>query len=305
MRRLRPLVLLPLLALLTACHAVVLSPAGEVARRQRDLLVEATVLMLVVIVPVMVLTVVFAWRYRQSNTRARYEPEWEHSMPIELIVWAAPLLIIICLGALTWVGTHLLDPYRPLGANATVAGQGAKDPGAARQLQVDVVSLDWKWLFIYPQYGIATVNELAAPIDRQIDFRITSATVMNSFYIPALAGQIYAMAGMQTRLHAIANQVGNYKGFSANFSGRGFSGMRFRFRAMTANGFSHWLAAVKRHGGTLSKTAYLALARPSEDVPARTYAAFAPGLYQSILNMCIEPGKSCQRMGIRLASTEH
>jgi len=308
LRRLRTLAMLPALAMLAACHAVVLSPAGEVADRQRDLLVEATALMLVVIIPVMALTVLFAWRYRASNPRARYEPEWEHSMPIELVVWAAPLLIIICLGALTWVGTHLLDPYRPLGSSASSAsgggaasdrsgiaprtsGAGASDP--AKSLEVDVVALNWKWLFIYPQYGIAAVNELAAPIDRQIDFRITSATVMNSFYIPALAGQIYAMAGMQTRLHAVANAVGRYEGFSANYSGAGFSGMHFEFRAMTAAGFGRWLAAVRGTGATLSRAAYLELARPSENEPVHRYSAVDPGLYQSILELCAEPGQTC------------
>jgi cytochrome o ubiquinol oxidase subunit II len=308
LRRLRTLFLLPALAALAACHAVVLSPAGEVADRQRDLLVEATVLMLVVIIPVMALTVLFAWRYRASNTQARYEPEWEHSMPIELVVWAAPLLIIVCLGALTWVGTHLLDPYRPLGATAPpVMGDAAASSrsGAAadtsKSLEVDVVALNWKWLFIYPQYGIATVNELAAPIDRQIDFRITSATVMNSFYIPALAGQIYAMAGMQTRLHAVANEVGRYEGFSANYSGAGFSGMHFEFLAMRPAAFARWLAAVRGTDATLSRAAYRKLARPSENEPVHRYAAVAPGLYQSILELCAEPGQACERM----ASMEH
>ena len=307
MRRLRLLALAPSLALLAACHAVVLSPAGEVAARQRDLLVESTALMLIVIVPVMALTILFAWRYRQSNTQARYEPDWEHSMPIELVVWAAPLLIIICLGALTWVGTHLLDPYRPLAAAAlqpSPAGSGASRAQGTEPLEVDVVALDWKWLFIYPQYGIATVNELAAPVDRESDFRITSATVMNSFYIPALAGQIYAMAGMQTRLHAVANEVGQYEGFSANFSGAGFSGMHFEFHAMTADTFAHWLASAKAAGGALTRAAYLELARPSEDVPARRYAAVAPGLYRSILEMCVAPASPCSGAATRHASME-
>jgi cytochrome o ubiquinol oxidase subunit II len=324
-RRLRPLALLAALASLAACHAVVLAPSGEIAERQRDLLVEATLLMLIVIVPVMALTIVFAWRYRQSNSQARYEPEWEHSMPIELIVWAAPLLIIICLGALTWVGTHLLDPYRPLGSPSSAASAASRASGhagsrGAQSLEVDVVALDWKWLFIYPQYGIATVNELAAPIDRPIDFRITSASVMNSFYIPALAGQIYAMAGMQTRLHAVADEVGRYEGFSANYSGAGFSGMRFVFLAMTPAGFSRWLATVRGAGATLSRAAYLELARPSENEPVHRYAAVSRGLYRSILELCVEPGQRCmgamsarhassragaRPTGERLASMEH
>ncbi len=266
-----------------------LSPSGEIAARQRNLLVESSLLMLIVIVPVMALTVFFAWRYRHSNSAARYEPEWEHSMPIELIVWAAPLLIVICLGALTWVGTHLLDPYRPLDR----AGPGSVAPHSARPLQVDVVALDWKWLFIYPQYDIATVNELAAPVGRPIDFHITASSVMNSFYIPALAGQIYAMPGMETPLHAVASRPGRYEGFSANYSGAGFSGMHFVFRAMTPADFDAWLAAVRAGGGALSRDRYRSLARPSESVPVQRFATVDPGLYRAILEFCVTPGRGC------------
>lgn len=289
LKRLRLIALLALLAPLGACHAVVLSPSGDIAARQRDLLIDASLLMLIVSIPVMALTVLFAWRYRQSNRAARYDPEWEHSMPIELIVWAAPLLIIICLGALTWVGTHLLDPYRPLDRT----GPAAAMLYTAKPLQVEVVALDWKWLFIYPQYGIATVNELAAPVGRPIDFHITASSVMNSFYIPALAGQIYAMPGMETPLHAVASRTGRYEGFSANYSGAGFSGMHFVFRAMRPDGFDRWLAAVRAEGGTLSRDRYLSLARPSEDVPAQRYAAVDPDLYRAILEFCVTPGRSC------------
>lgn len=289
LRRLRPVALLPALGALCACHAVVLSPSGDIAARQRDLLVEASLLMLIVIIPVMALTVIFAWRYRQSNRAARYEPEWEHSMSIELIVWAAPLLIIICLGALTWVGTHLLDPYRPLDRTGPTTAAAY----TAKPLQVDVVALDWKWLFIYPQYGIATVNELAAPVGRPIDFHITASSVMNSFYIPALAGQIYAMPGMETPLHAVASRTGRYEGFSANYSGAGFSGMHFVFRAMRPEGFDDWIAAVRAGGGTLSRDRYLSLAQPSENVPVQRYAGVDPGLYRAILEFCVTPGRSC------------
>ncbi len=300
MKRLRAIGLLPLLAALCACRAVVLSPAGDIAARQRNLLVESSLLMLIVIVPVMALTVLFAWRYRQSNSAARYEPEWEHSMPIELIVWAAPLLIIICLGALTWVGTHLLDPYRPLDRT----GPGSEAQYAGKPLQVEVVALDWKWLFIYPQYGIATVNELAAPVGRPIDFHITASSVMNSFYVPALAGQIYAMPGMETPLHAIANRAGRYEGISANYSGAGFSGMHFAFLAMMPGDFAGWLTAVHGAGGTLSRDRYRALAQPSENVPVQRYAAVDPGLYRSILELCVEPGRGC-RSGMIAAAQPH
>lgn len=275
--------------MLGACHAVVLNPSGDVAQQQRDLLVDSTVLMLIVIVPVMVMTVLFAWRYRQSNRAARYEPDWDHSIHLELVIWAAPLLIIIFLGGLTWVGTHLLDPYRTLSR----IKPGESMAHAAKPLQVDVVALDWKWLFIYPEYGIATVNELAAPLDRPIDFRITASSVMNSLFIPALAGQIYAMPGMETRLHAVANTAGDYQGFSANYSGAGFSGMRFTFRALAPRDFEQWLARMRGGGGVLRRSDYLRLAQPSENEPVHAFAAVDPSLYRAILYRCVEAAKRC------------
>jgi cytochrome o ubiquinol oxidase subunit 2 len=278
-----------LLSALGGCNAVVLHPAGDVARQQRDLLLMSTGLMLLIILPVMALTVLFAWRYRASNRAARYEPEWHHSMQLELVIWAAPLLIVMCLGALTWMGTHLLDPFRPIGRIA--AGQPM--PQAAKPLRIQVVALDWKFLFIYPDEGIATINDLAAPVDRPIDFQITSSSVMNSFYIPALAGQIYAMTGMETRLHAVINQAGDYEGFSANYSGAGFSGMHFRFHGLKTDDFASWLEKVRSSGTALDTAAYLELERPSMDVPVRGYASVAPALYHAVLNMCVEPGKMC------------
>lgn len=287
--RLRPLLLVPLLLALGACSPVVLAPAGDVAVQQRDLLVVSTLLMLLIIVPVMALTVFFAWRYRASNKAARYEPDWDHSTHLELVIWAAPLLIIICLGAMTWAGTHLLDPYRPLarikpGQDATVA--------SAEPLQVNVVALDWKWLFIYPQYGVATVNELAAPVDRPIRFHITASSVMNSFYIPALAGQVYAMPGMETNLHGVINRAGVYEGFSANYSGDGFSNMRFAFHGMDQAGFDRWIAEA-RAGAVLDRARYLELERPSEKAPVMRFGSVQPGLWPAILGLCVEPGKMC------------
>ena len=207
---------------------VVLSPSGYIAAQQRDLLVSSTLLMLLIIMPVMGLTVFFAWRYSEKRAQARYDPDWHHSTSLELVIWAAPLMIIICLGAITWIGTHLLDPFRPLDADRR-APAGAAGHRAARG---QVVALDWKWLFIYPQYGIATVNDAAAPVDRPIRFHLTSQSVMNAFYVPALAGMIYAMPGMESQLHAVMNVPGDYEGFSANYSGAGFSKMRFRSTAV-------------------------------------------------------------------------
>jgi len=288
-RRLRPLLLLPLLALLPGCEAVVLSPAGDIAAQQRDLLVMSVVLMLIIIIPVMALTVFFAWKYRESNKEARYEPDWDHSTHLELVIWAAPLLIIICLGAITWSGTHLLDPYRSLDR----VNKGQAVAAGVEPLQVNVVAMDWKWLFIYPEYGIATVNELAAPVDRPIRFHITSTGVMNSFYIPALAGQIYAMPGMETKMNAVINRPGKYVGFSANYSGDGFSDMRFAFHGLDQAGFDQWIAGVRADGKGLDRETYLELEKPSEKVPVLHYASVDQGLFDAVLNMCVEPGKMC------------
>ncbi|MGO4714826.1 ubiquinol oxidase subunit II [Bradyrhizobium sp. 2TAF24] len=289
MTRFRLLALLPLAALLSGCDAVVLNPSGDIALQQRDLVVISTVLMLLIIIPVMSLIVLFAWRYRASNTAARYEPDWAHSTQLELVIWSAPLLIIICLGAITWMGTHLLDPFRPLGRvaeNRPIATE-------ATPLEVEVVALDWKWLFIYPEQGIATVNELAAPVDRPISFRITASSVMNSFYVPALAGQVYAMPGMETKLQAVINKAGTYGGFSANYSGAGFSGMRFAFHGLSNGDFDKWIARAKADAGKLDRPTYLALERPSENVPVRRYGTVEAGLFKAIRNMCVEPGKMC------------
>ncbi len=290
MKRFGIIALLPILALLGGCNAVVLNPSGDVAWQQRDLVIISTILMLLIIIPVMVLTAVFAWHYRQSNTSARYEPDWDHSTHLELIIWAAPLLIIICLGAVTWMATHLLDPFRPI--SRTAPGQVVTH--TTKPLNVDVVALDWKWLFIYPDYGIATVNEMAAPTDQPINFRISASSVMNAFYVPALAGMVYAMPGMQTQLHAVINKPGTYKGFSANYSGAGFSDMRFDFIGMDSAGFEKWVSDVKASGGgTLGRAEYLELERPSESVPVKTYAGVDPNLFNLIVNMCVQPGKMC------------
>lgn len=288
-RRLLPWLALPALALLAGCNAVVLAPSGDVAAQQRDLLVISTFLMLLIIIPVIALVIFFAWKYRQSNKDAAYEPDWDHSTYLEVAIWGAPLLIIICLGAVTWAGTHLLDPYRPLDRVAP----GRPADKAIKPLQVNVVSLDWKWLFIYPEYGIATVNELAAPVDRPIQFTITSSSVMNSFYIPALAGQIYAMPGMQTTLYGVINKPGEYRGFSANYSGAGFSGMRFKFHGMPQAGFDQWVGQVRASGQSLDRDGYLRLEAPSENVPVIRFASVDSGLFSAIVNLCVEPGKMC------------
>ncbi|NPD16027.1 ubiquinol oxidase subunit II [Xinfangfangia sp. D13-10-4-6] len=277
------------LVALAGCKAEVLAPSGDVAARQRDLLVQSTLLMLLIIVPVMLLTVFFAWKYRSKNKEADYQPDWDHSTKLELVIWAVPLLLIICLGALTWVGTHLLDPYRPLDrtdVNTPVTEEH-------QTLKVEVVALDWKWLFIYPEQGIATVNRLVVPEDTPIEFSLTSSTVMNAFYIPSMAGMIYAMPGMETKLHGVMNEPGDYKGIASHFSGAGFSGMHFVATATDQAGFDAFVAETKAAGGMLDRTAYLELAAPSQNEPVRTYADVDPILFARVVNICVEDGKIC------------
>jgi cytochrome o ubiquinol oxidase subunit 2 len=267
----------------------VLFPAGDVARQQAHLLAISTLLMLLIVIPVMILIVLFAWRYRRGNIEATYRPDWDHSTVLELVIWSAPLLIIIALGALTWISTHTLDPYRPLGRIAP----GRAVPANSKPLEIDVVALDWKWLFIYPEQGIATVNGLALPVDREVQFRLTASSVMNSFYVPMLAGQVYAMPGMETKLHAVLNQTGRFGGFSANYSGAGFSGMHFPVAGMSEADFGRWVAKTKGAGGTLDTPTYVNLAKPSEDVPMMRWASVDPALFGRIVNQCATPGTPC------------
>jgi cytochrome o ubiquinol oxidase subunit II len=276
---------------LAGCDMVVLRPSGFVAAQQGQLVVISTLLMLLIIVPVIVMTLVFAWRYRESNTSAPYTPDWDHSVQLELLIWAAPLLIIIALGALTWIGTHTLDPYRSLSR----IDRERQVPDSVEPLVVEVVALDWKWLFIYPDLDIAVVNELAAPVDAPIRFKITSSSVMNSFFIPALAGQIYATPSMETTLYAVINQPGEYEGFSANYSGAGFSGMRFKFLGMNAADFDRWVQKAKAGGKVLSRADYLQLEKPSERVPISRYRTVARDLFDAVVNRCVEQGKTCLR----------
>ncbi len=288
-RRLKSALLVPLIGLLAACDRAVLNPAGDVARQQRDIIYISTGLMLLIIVPVMVLIVVFAWRYRKGKG-GTYDPHFDHSTVLELVIWAAPLLIIITLGALTWSSTHLLDPFRPLDRPA--AGQAAHAP-IEQPLRVQVVSLDWKWLFIYPDQGIATVNELALPVGRQVRFDLTSTNMMNTFYAPTLAGMIYTMPGMQSTLHAVLDRPGEFDGLSANYSGAGFADMHFKLRGLDQAGFDQWVARAKGSGQALDLAAYMRLVKPSEKVPVTYFAAVDPGLYRRILERCVEPGTPC------------
>ena len=294
---LRLLPLMAIMAVLTGCKLSVLNPSGDVAMQQRDLIVASTVLMLIIVVPVLLLIFYFAWRYRASNTKAKYDPEWYHSTGLEVLIWTAPLVIIVALGALTWVSTHLLDPYRPL---ARIDAARPVPEGMA-PIEVDVVALDWKWLFIYPQQGFATVNELAVPVDVPIQFRLSASSVMNTLSVPEMAGMIYAMPGMVTKLHAVMNKPGDYHGFSGHYSGAGFSDMRFTMRAMPQADFDRWVAETRAgQGGNLGREEYLALAKPSIKDAPRRFASVDPGLFGAIADQCVEPGRMCMSEMARL-----
>jgi len=249
---------------------VILDPKGPIGQDELSIIVYATFLMLIVVVPVIFLTFLFAWNYRASNPGANYTPNWEHSNKVAAFVVLAPCTIVLLLGITAWKSSHKLDPYRPLASN--------HEP-----VEVDVVALDWKWLFIYPKLGIAAVNEIAFPTDVPVTFNISSASVMNSFFIPQLGGQIYAMGGMQTKLSLIASQAGSYDGISAQYSGAGFSGMKFKALAMNQQGFENWIAKARLSPARLDRLRYTALSKPSQDHPVEYFSSADPQLFQEIL----------------------
>lgn len=278
-----------MLSLLSGCDYVLLNPQGDIALQQRDLVIYSTGLMLLIIVPVIGFTLFFAWKYSEKNKKdVEYDPEWHHSTKLEIMIWTVPLMIIMVLGTMTWIATHRLDPYRPIDRLSA-----EKQLDDQPTLIIEVVALDWKWMFLYPQYDIATVNEVAAPLDRPIQFKITSETSMNSLYIPTLAGQIYAMKGMETQLHAVINKAGIYDGFSANYSGAGFSHMYFKFHGMPSQDFDQWVEKIKTTGQKLNSKQYLEIAEPTTKHPVQYFANVETTLYNKILNMCANPNDMC------------
>ena len=271
---------LPLAAtlLLSGCHWAVLNPAGPIGVAEKWIIDTAIGLMLLVVGPVIVLTLLIVWRYRASNTKARYEPDWCHSTKIELTMWGIPIAIVCILGVIAWRSSHQLNPFRHIASTV-------------KPVHIEAVAMDWKWLFIYPNHNVASVNEVAMPVGVPVVFHITSATVMNSFFIPRLGSQIYAMANMQTADNLVASAPGTYRGISANFSGGGFSGMVFKVRAMSENDYKQWLAKAGSSTRTLGEKEYLALDKPSSDVPVTYYAHVDPDLFAQILNGKLAPGR--------------
>ncbi len=270
-RNLSKFALMAAVLALAGCEGGVLDPKGQVGVEEKWLILVSTVLMLLVVLPVIGMTLYFAWKYREGRDHEIYAPKWAHSTKIETVVWIIPIIIVLILGVITWRTTHSLDPYKPL-------------EGKGEHLTVEVVSLNWKWLFIYPEQGIATVNELVFPAHKPVRFKITSESTMNSFFIPQLGSQIYSMAGMETKLHLIADEPGVYDGFSANYSGAGFTGMQFKATATeTPEDFDAWVAKVKQQGSSLTKASYAKLAEPTEYHPIEYFGTVEDQLFHSVV----------------------
>ena len=263
--------------LAASCQSAgVLDPKGPIASAERLLLINSTAIMLVVVVPVILATLAFAWWYRASNPRASRSSDLAYAGRIEFVVWSIPALTVLLLGGVIWIGSHQLDPRAPIAAKAS-------------PLRVDVVALDWKWLFIYPDQGIAAINQLTIPVETPVEFRLTSGTVMNSFFVPQLGSQIYTMPGMTTRLQLKADHAGAYRGLSAQYSGEGFADMRFTVDAVPPENFAQWVDAARNAGPVLDGRAYADLAKPSQAVAPFTYRAVAPGLFNGILSSGMQP----------------
>lgn len=255
---------------LSGCESALMDPKGDIGMQQRGVIISAMLWMALVVVPVFAMTAWFAWWFRAGNRRARYTPDWHDSPKLEAVVWGVPAAVVLAMGIGSWQMAHKLDPFRPI---------AAERPPVA----VEVVALDWKWLFIYPEEGVAAVNELALPVGVPVAFRITSGSVMNSFFIPRLGSQVYAMSGMETRLHLIADAAGDYPGMSAQFSGRGFSQMRFRARAMSRRDYEAWLARARAAPAVLDDRTFSALLEPSESHPVTLYSRVEPGLFDALV----------------------
>nr|WP_281175005.1 ubiquinol oxidase subunit II [Sphingomonas changbaiensis] len=264
------------LALLASGCTGVLDPVGPVGAADSQILIDATIIMLAIVIPTIVLAFWIAWHYRASNTKAEYLPYWSFSGRIEAVVWSIPILTIMFLGGVIWIGSYRIDPFRPL-------------PSATPPLEVQVVALDWKWLFIYPQQGIATVNQLVVPAGVPVHFSITSASVFNVFFVPRLGSMIYAMPGMISQLHLQADRPADLFGLSAHFSGDGFSDMQFEVKSVPPAQFAAWAQGVRNSGPVLDLPTYAKLAQQSQNVPPLTFRGVDPRLFQAISAQKIPP----------------
>jgi cytochrome o ubiquinol oxidase subunit 2 len=263
--------------LLSGCKLAILNPKGIIAESEMRLLIESVLLMLIIVIPVLILVIVIAWTYRAGNKKTEYKPNWGHSNVIEIVCWTVPCIIIAVLAAMTWISTHKLSPYKPI----IIKGK--------KQLTIQVVALDWKWLFIYPKQGIATVNYFHIPVGTPVQFQITSDAPMNSMEIPQLAGQIYAMGAMRTKLHIVASVPGVYDGFSTNYSGDGFAGMKFKVYAGSDEAFTKWVAKVKHSTKQLNYKTYDQLAQQSSNNPPEDFGMVQKGMFMDVIKMFTDP----------------
>jgi cytochrome o ubiquinol oxidase subunit II len=267
-----PLALLPLVG----CSAMIFDPQGPIGAAERQILTNSLAIMLAIVIPTILAALGFAWWFRAGNARARYLPDWTYSGRVELVVWSIPILVILFLGGVIWVGSQELDPFKPLDSKA-------------KPVEVQVIALDWKWLFIYPEQGVASVNRLVMPAGVPVHFTLTSASVMNGFFVPRLGSMIMAMNGMATQVSLKADRPGTYYGQSSQFSGDGFSGMHFEVRSVPARDFAQWMAAAKGGGPALDSAAYAALAKQSADVKPYTYRVVDPRLFDAVVTQRIGP----------------
>ena len=265
-----------ILTFASGCNRGILDPVGPVASAEKQILINSTAIMLAIIIPTMIATVAFAWWFRRGNKKATYRPDWEYSGAVELVVWAIPALTIMLLGGIAWIGSHDLEPSKPLKSD--------KQP-----INVQVVSMDWKWLFIYPDQGIATVNQLVVPAGTPVNFQLTSATVWNAFFVPQMGSMIYTMPRMTTRLNLQADRIGTFDGLSSHFSGDGFPGMQFKVQSVPAEQFAAWAQGARGKGTPLDGQGYAELSKPSSYVKPMTYGAVAPGLYDAIVAGRVPP----------------
>jgi len=234
-------------------------------------MLNATGIMLAIVIPTILATLGTAYWFRSSNKRAQYLPDFDYSGRLEILVWSIPILTVILVGGVAWVSSYDLDPPKAIASDV-------------KPVRIQVISLNWKWLFIYPDQQIATVNQLTVPVGTPISFELTSSGVMNSFFVPQLGGQIYTMAGMVTRINLQADQTGRFRGMSSNYSGAGFSDMYFTVTAVPAGEFSQWVAATRTTGPVLDPQSYAELAKPSQAVAPFSYRAVASDLFSEVIN---------------------
>lgn len=270
-RSLKVLGLLILPLLLTGCSKlIVLNAKGPIGQEEATLIYKSIGAMLIVIVPVFIMTYLFVKRYRASQNADDYDPDFVHSTGVELVIWLVPIMIVAFLSYLVWIKTHELDPYKPLASDHD-------------QLNIQVISLDWNWLFIYPDHNIAMINELVIPEKVPLSFRLTSATVMTSFFIPQLGSQMYAMAGMQTQLHLMADETGTFEGHNIEFSGEGYDTMHFKVIAKPKQEFDAWVNQAKQQNNQLDMAAFNTLSRPNTDYPVTIFSPVEPGLFNHVM----------------------